>query len=87
MAVLSSIGLRKEFSGHTPNDPSVLALKNLNFTVDHNEFCSVLGHSGCGKTTLLTIVAGFEQPTAGQLLLDGKPVGKPGWERSMIFQD
>ena len=33
------------------------------------------------------MVAGFEQPTGGQLLLDGKPIGKPGWERSMIFQD
>jgi NitT/TauT family transport system ATP-binding protein len=65
----------------------VLALRGVNFTVDHNEFCSVLGHSGCGKTTLLTLVAGFEEATTGQILLDGKPVGKPGWERSMIFQD
>ena len=87
MAVLSSIGVSKEFPGHSANDPSVLALKGVNFTVNHNEFCSVLGHSGCGKTTLLTMVAGFEQPTSGQLLLDGKPIGKPGWDRSMIFQD
>jgi NitT/TauT family transport system ATP-binding protein len=87
MAVLSSIGVSKEFPGHSANDPSVLALKGVNFTVNHNEFCSVLGHSGCGKTTLLTMIAGFEQPTGGQLLLDGQPVGKPGWERSMIFQD
>jgi NitT/TauT family transport system ATP-binding protein len=87
MAVLSSIGVTKEFPGHSADDPSVLALKSVNFTVNHNEFCSVLGHSGCGKTTLLTMVAGFEEPTGGQLLLDGKPIGKPGWERSMIFQD
>ena len=87
MAVLSSIGLTKEFPGHSADDPSVLALKSVSFTVNHNEFCSVLGHSGCGKTTLLTMVAGFEEPTGGQLLLDGKPIGKPGWERSMIFQD
>ncbi|MBX9592431.1 MAG: ABC transporter ATP-binding protein [Hyphomonadaceae bacterium] len=87
MAVLSSIGLSKRFAGHSANDPSVLALSSVNFTINHNEFCSVLGHSGCGKTTLLTMVAGFEQPTEGELLLDGKPIGKPGWERSMIFQD
>jgi NitT/TauT family transport system ATP-binding protein len=87
MAVLSSIGVTKEYPGHSADDPSVLALKSVNFTVNHNEFCSVLGHSGCGKTTLLTMVAGFEAPTGGQLLLDGKPIGKPGWERSMIFQD
>ena len=87
MATLSSIGVSKEFPGHSASDPSVLALKGVSFTVNHNEFCSVLGHSGCGKTTLLTMVAGFEQPTGGQLLLDGQPIGKPGWERSMIFQD
>ena len=87
MAVLSSIGVSKEFPGHSATDPSVVALKGVNFIVNHNEFCSVLGHSGCGKTTLLTMVAGFEQPTGGQLLLDGQPIGKPGWERSMIFQD
>ncbi len=87
MAVLSSIGVTKEYPGHSADDPAVLALKSVNFTVNHNEFCSVLGHSGCGKTTLLTMVAGFEQPTGGQLLLDGQPIGKPGWERSMIFQD
>ena len=84
MAVLSSIGVTKEFPGHSPADPSVLALKSVSFTVKHNEFCSVLGHSGCGKTTLLTMVAGFEEPTGGQLLLDGKPIGKPGWERSIL---
>jgi NitT/TauT family transport system ATP-binding protein len=87
MATLSAQGLSKEFPGHSSNDPPVLALRGVNFTVEHNEFCSVLGHSGCGKTTLLTMVAGFEQPTGGQILLDDKPIGKPSWERSMIFQD
>jgi NitT/TauT family transport system ATP-binding protein len=87
MATLTATGLAKEFSGHSADDPSVLALRGVNFTVNHKEFCSVLGHSGCGKTTLLTLVAGFEEPTEGELLLDGKPIGKPSWERSMIFQD
>lgn len=87
MATLCAQGLSKEFPGHSSDDPPVLALRGVNFTVNHNEFCSVLGHSGCGKTTLLTMVAGFEQPTGGQILLDDKPIGKPSWERSMIFQD
>ena len=87
MAILSAHSLSKEFPGHSRSDSPVLALRGVNFTVHHNEFCSVLGHSGCGKTTLLTLVAGFEDVTAGQILLDGKPVGKPSWERSIIFQD
>src|SRR6476646_6286397 len=86
-STVSAIGVAKTYPGHGADDPPVLALRDINFTVRHNEFCSILGHSGCGKTTLLTLIAGFEQPTGGQLLLDGQPIGKPGWERSMIFQD
>jgi len=45
--------------------------------VADKEFCSILGHSGCGKTTLLMMLAGFEQPSEGKILVDGKPVGDP----------
>ena len=86
-STLSAIGVGKTYLGHSADDPPVQALCDINFTVRHNEFCSILGHSGCGKTTLLTMIAGFEQPSTGQLLLHGMPVGKPGWERTMIFQD
>jgi NitT/TauT family transport system ATP-binding protein len=86
-STVSAIGVGKTYPGHSADDPPVQALHDINFTVRHNEFCSILGHSGCGKTTLLTIIAGFEQPTFGQLLLNGVPVGKPSWERTMIFQD
>lgn len=84
---LSAIDIGKTYPGHSAEDAPVQALRDINFAVPHNEFCSILGHSGCGKTTLLNIIAGFEQPTTGQFLLNGKPVGKPGWERTMIFQD
>lgn len=87
MSAVVVSNVRKIYPGHGAKDEPVVALNNVSFTVQHNEFCSILGHSGCGKTTLLTLVAGFEQPTSGQLSLDGKPIGKPGWERSVIFQD
>jgi NitT/TauT family transport system ATP-binding protein len=84
---VSASGVGKTYPGHNADDPPVAALQDVHFGVRHNEFCSILGNSGCGKTTLLTIIAGFEQPTSGHLLLNGVPVGKPGWERTMIFQD
>jgi len=65
----------------------VLALDGVSFEVDHNRFCAILGHSGCGKTTLLNIAAGFERPSAGAVLLDGEDIHAPGWQNTMIFQD
>lgn len=87
MSVITAHNVGKLFRGHSSGDPPVRALKDVNFTVSDKEFCSLLGHSGCGKTTLLSMLAGFERPTEGRLMLDGAPIGKPGWERCMIFQD
>ncbi len=53
---------------------TVTALKDTNFSIQDNEFFTLLGPSGCGKTTLLRIIAGFEQPTRGQILLDGRDI-------------
>lgn len=57
----------------------------MSFRVDDKEFCALLGHSGCGKTTLLNLVAGFEPPTHGRITLDGLPVGRLGRERAVIL--
>jgi len=80
-------GVRKTFPGHGSGDEAVLALQDVSFGVADREFCSILGHSGCGKTTLLMLLAGFEQPSAGSILVDGKPVGAPTWQRTVVFQD
>ena len=69
--------------GQTP----VQALHDVNFVVEDHEFCCLLGHSGCGKTTLLNIMAGFEQVSSGRVLLNDQPIGKPSWQRTMVFQD
>jgi len=64
----------------------VLALKEIDVDVHKGEFIAIVGPSGCGKTTLLRIAAGLEQPTAGDVLIDGKSAGGPGPKRGMVFQ-
>ena len=57
------------------------------FELHRREFTCVIGPSGCGKSTLVRIlVAGLEEPTRGEMLLDGKPVHGPGPDRGMVFQ-
>jgi NitT/TauT family transport system ATP-binding protein len=62
------------------------ALEDINFAAHRREFMCVIGPSGCGKSTLIRILAGLDQPTSGQMLLDGKPVRGPGPDRGMVFQ-
>lgn len=66
---------------------SFKALDNVNLKIDKGEFVSLIGHSGCGKSTVLNIVAGLYQATQGGCLLDGKEVTEPGPERAVVFQN
>ncbi|WP_286237504.1 ABC transporter ATP-binding protein [Neptuniibacter halophilus] len=70
----------------TPNGP-FKALQDVNLTINKGEFVSLIGHSGCGKSTVLNIVAGLYQATKGGCLLDGKEVNEPGPERAVVFQN
>jgi NitT/TauT family transport system ATP-binding protein len=64
----------------------VTALEDISFRAHRREFLCVIGPSGCGKSTLIRILAGLDNPTSGQMLLDGKPVHGPGPDRGMVFQ-
>jgi nitrate ABC transporter ATP-binding subunit len=66
---------------------SFTVVEDINLTVKEGEFICVIGHSGCGKTTLLDMVSGFRQPSSGEVLLQGKPVTRPGPERMVVFQN
>ncbi|MCH6258029.1 ABC transporter ATP-binding protein [Puniceicoccaceae bacterium K14] len=66
---------------------SVTALNKVNFKAFRREFISVIGPSGCGKSTLIRILAGLEDPTGGQVLLDGEPISGPCPQRGMVFQN
>ncbi len=62
-------------------------LKDINLNIAKGEFISIIGHSGCGKSTVLNIVAGLLEPSLGGVILDGKEVRGPGPDRSMVFQN
>ena len=64
----------------------VTALHDISFTTHRREFLCVVGPSGCGKSTLVRILAGLEDQTAGDVLLEEKPVTGPGRDRGMVFQ-
>jgi nitrate/nitrite transport system ATP-binding protein len=62
-------------------------LKGIDLTVQRGEFISLIGHSGCGKSTVLNIVAGLLKATNGGVILDGREVNEPGPDRAVVFQN
>lgn len=71
--------------GKAPNE--VIALQEINATIHPGEFVSIVGTSGCGKTTLLRIIVGLETPTSGAVFLDDQKITGASYERGLVFQD
>jgi len=81
--ILEVRGLGKRYASA---QGEVEALRGIDFKVHRREFVCVIGPSGCGKSSLIRILAGLDTHTAGDVLLDGKPVKGPGRDRGMVFQ-
>jgi nitrate/nitrite transport system ATP-binding protein len=64
-----------------------VALQNINLSVAQGEFIAIIGHSGCGKSTVLNLVAGLLEPTGGALILAGREIAGPGPDRAVVFQN
>src|ERR1700733_13051647 len=80
MTQLTIKGLWKEYDNQ-------VVLENVNLEIGDHEFVTVIGASGCGKTTFLRLLLGVETPTRGRLLMDGRPLpGEPGPDRGIVFQ-
>ena len=80
---LEITSLTKSFQ--TPTGP-VTVVKDFNARILPGEFVTLLGHSGCGKSTVLSIVAGLQESTFGGVIVDGTEVREPGLERAFVFQ-
>jgi nitrate/nitrite transport system ATP-binding protein len=62
-------------------------LKDINLTVEKGEYVSIIGHSGCGKSTVLNIIAGLLPATRGGVILEDREVNSPGPDRAVVFQN
>lgn len=71
---------------HSKNMHTVI-LKNCSFTLEGGKLTVLIGPSGCGKTTVINLIAGYERPDRGEVLMDGRPVPEPNWERLVVFQE
>jgi len=69
----------------TPAGPAEI-VRDFNLYVREGEFVCLLGHSGCGKTTVLSILMGLNRPTTGGVVIDGKEIDGPGTDRGVVFQ-
>src|SRR5260370_28087387 len=77
-------GVTKRFA---VGDDEVEALLRIDVTIQQGQLVCLIGASGCGKSTMLRIVAGFEEPTTGEVLVNAKRITGPGSDRGMVFQD
>ena len=74
-------GLAKSFPGNAE-----AVFDEVNIQIERGEFVCIVGHSGCGKTTILNVLAGLETASAGHVFMDGREVAGPGLERGVVFQ-
>ena len=84
--ILKIKNVTREYLDEHDNKIKVEALKNINFEVFKGEFLSIIGSSGCGKTTLLRLIGGLDNPQKGEILINGKKINGPDFKRGYIFQ-
>jgi NitT/TauT family transport system ATP-binding protein len=85
--VIDIQGVRHAYPGQGRGQTATLALADISLAVPDGQFVAVVGPSGSGKTTLLHLVAGFERPLAGTIVVNQKPVTGPGRDRVVVFQN
>ena len=91
MGYLEIKGVSKSFSRtqrySSKGSGKLPVLREINLTIDENEFVCIVGRSGSGKTTLISLIAGLIEADLGEILLEGKPIDGPGPDRGVVFQN
>jgi nitrate/nitrite transport system ATP-binding protein len=89
MAFLELRGVSKNFNvkGKTKSPSALPVLRDINLAIDEREFVCIVGRSGAGKTTLISLIGGLIEPDQGEILLEGKTIQGPGPERGIVFQN
>jgi len=78
--------LAKRFPIQGKNEP-LTVFEKVNFGIDQGEFVCIIGHSGCGKSTIMNSLSGLDSPSEGAVIMDGKEVSGPSLERGVVFQN
>ena len=81
---ISIEGIAKRYPGASGGEVAVF--ENLWLSMGRGEFGCVIGHSGCGKTTVLNILAGLDEPSEGTVIVDNQSIEGPSLDRAVIFQ-
>ena len=79
-------GLTKRYPAPKGGAP-LTVFENANFSIEKGEFVCIIGHSGCGKSTIMNILAGLDAPTEGGIIMGGKEISGPSLERGVVFQN
>jgi nitrate/nitrite transport system ATP-binding protein len=83
-AFLQVQNLAKRF---TNKNDTLTVFEKANFTLEKGEFVCIIGHSGCGKSTIMNTLAGLDTPTEGVVIMDGREISGPSLERGVVFQN
>jgi nitrate/nitrite transport system ATP-binding protein len=84
MSFLEVQDLKRTFPA--PGGGSTTVFENIHFAIERGEFVCIIGHSGCGKTTILNVLAGLDEPSGGVVIMDGREIAGPSLDRGVVFQ-